>query len=91
MPFFACSRPFPPLEGTTTDENKRPPLDKGGLQGGGAIATSPNLPLTPSLCKEGERYFQRASTESFAPREQVGCALWDALLIMLTLVFLPRN
>ena len=43
-----------PLCGATTDENNRPPLDKGGLQGGGARKFV-NLPLTPSLSKEGER------------------------------------
>ena len=40
--------------GTTTDENNRPPQAKGRLQGGGAWKFA-NLPLTPSLCKEGER------------------------------------
>ena len=46
-----------PLRGATTDENNRPPFDKGGLQGGCAWKFA-NLPLTPSLCKEGERHFQ---------------------------------
>ena len=57
-----------PLCGATTDENNRPPLDKGGLQGGGARKFA-NLPLTPSLCKEGERHFQRsfiATTKSIS-------------------------
>jgi hypothetical protein len=49
-----------PLRGATMDENNRPPLDKGGLQGGDAWKFA-NLPLTPSLCKEGERYFQGSS------------------------------
>ncbi len=49
-----------PLCGATTDENNRPPFDKGGFQGGGAWKFA-NLPLTPSLCKEGERHVQRSS------------------------------
>ncbi len=49
-----------PLRGATTDENNRPTLDKGGLQGGDAWKFA-NLPLTPSLCKEGEHYFQGSS------------------------------
>ncbi len=74
-----------PLCSATTDENNRPPFDKGGLQGvvlgsGGTPreGTRPTMilkllrmlcrpgPLTrrisshlPSLCKEGERHFQR--------------------------------
>jgi hypothetical protein len=34
------------------------------------IETSRNLPLTLSLCKEGERYFQRGSTESLHPENK---------------------
>jgi hypothetical protein len=45
------------LHCTTMDENNRPPLDKGGLQGGD-VWKFVNLPQTPSLCKEGEHYFQ---------------------------------
>ena len=52
--------------GATMDENNRPPLDKGGLQGGarGVPRTSPNL----SLRKEGEAYFQAGSTLSAASK-----------------------
>ena len=46
-----------PRRSATTDENNRPPLDKGGLQGGDAWKFA-NLPQTPSWCKEGEHYFQ---------------------------------
>ncbi len=49
-----------PLCGATTDENNRLPLDKRGLQGGGAWKFA-NLPLTPSLCKEGERHSHRSA------------------------------
>ena len=45
-----------PLCGATTDENNRPPLDKGGLQGGGAWKFA-NLPLTPLLVEEGGTSF----------------------------------
>src|SRR2546426_10852102 len=38
--------------GTTKNENDRPPFDKGGLQGGTHWARA-DLPLIPSLCKEG--------------------------------------
>jgi len=70
-----------PRCGARTGENGRLPLDKGGLQGGGALATSANLPLTPSLCKE--RPFSR---EPFMPLcgattyEKVGAALRAAMV-----------
>lgn len=41
-----------PRRGATGDGNHRPPLGKGGLQGGGANATS-NLPLTPPCARRG--------------------------------------
>ena len=51
-----------PLHGATMDANNRPPLNKVGLQGGDAWKFA-NLPLTPSLCKKGEHYFQGGSTK----------------------------
>ena len=52
-----------PRCGATFDENDRPPLDKGGLQGG-SIRSSENLPLTPSLCKEGGLFSRESSLSS---------------------------
>ncbi len=45
-----------PLRGATTDENNRPPLDKGGLQGGGAWKFA-NLPPDPLLVQGGGTSF----------------------------------
>jgi len=47
--------PLVPQSSTATDENNRPPLDKGGLQGGGATASA-SFALSLSLCKEEECY-----------------------------------
>ncbi len=48
-----------PLRGATTDENIVPPWTRGDFRGV-VLGSFANLPLTPSLCKEGERYFQRS-------------------------------
>src|SRR5262249_43828529 len=45
--------PSMPVMGTTSGETDRPPLIKGGLQGG-ATENHSDLAFTPSLCKEGE-------------------------------------
>ncbi len=51
--------PLMPLCDATTDENNRPPLDKGGLQGGGAWKFA-NLSLPP----EGVKKLMSGRTES---------------------------
>ena len=58
-----------PGSGATLDENDRPPLDKGGLQGG-SIRSSENLPLTPSLCKEGGLFSRGAFRDFDGNRRQ---------------------
>jgi hypothetical protein len=47
-----------PLRGATTDENNRPPLDKGGLQEGDAWKFA-NLPPNPLLVQGGGTLFSR--------------------------------
>jgi len=46
-----------PRPGATTDENNRPPFDKGGLQGGGTIRCLRKAPFPP-LCKEANVIFR---------------------------------
>ena len=56
---------FPDSE---SKEVRRPPLDKGGLQGGFPRANNKeNLPLTPSLSKEGESRPSSSCLQKKAP------------------------
>jgi hypothetical protein len=48
-----------PLCGATMDENDRPPLDEGGLQGGGWCLEVRRPPPDPLLVQGGVRHFQR--------------------------------
>ena len=53
-----------PLRGATTDENERPPLDKGGLQGGG-VWKFRKPPPDPLLVRGGGTSFSTRSSLSF--------------------------
>src|SRR5262249_31315699 len=54
----------------TPTQNNRPPLDRGGLQGG-TPETGLALPLAPSLCKEGEHSGQLVQLTLPGPRTSV--------------------